>query len=102
MAEIRIAAAGRRVAAARSRERVDGALFGRFGLALGLAIGLAACGGDPCIEEAMEARALAVDRFDAEDTEELSYANIRNRPARRAETGRLAYSDALTVCRATE
>lgn len=67
---------------------------------LGVVLLLAACGGDPCIEEAVEARAFAIDRFDAADPEEPSYANVVNRPARRAEIGRLAYADALSVCRA--
>ena len=69
---------------------------------LGVVLLLAACAGDPCIEEAVEARAFAVERFDAEDPEEPSYANIVNRPARRAEIARLAYADALAACRAME
>ncbi|MFP4126003.1 MAG: hypothetical protein ACLFU0_05090 [Alphaproteobacteria bacterium] len=67
---------------------------------VGVVLLVAACGGDPCIEEAVEARALAVERFDVEDPEEPSYANLVNRPARRAEIGRLAYADALSRCRA--
>jgi hypothetical protein len=69
---------------------------------LGAALLLAACAGDPCVDEAAQARAFAVDRFDAADPEELSYANIVNRPARRAEIARLAYADALAACRAME
>jgi hypothetical protein len=69
---------------------------------LGSALLLAACAGDPCVDEAAQARAFAVDRFDAADPEELSYANIVNRPARRAEIARLAYADALAACRAME
>lgn len=69
---------------------------------LGGVLLLSACAGDPCVEEAAQARAYAVDRFDAEDPEELSYANIVNRPARRAEIGRLAYADALWACQEAE
>jgi len=69
---------------------------------LGSALLLAACAGDPCVDEAAQARAFAVDRFDAADPEELSYANVVNRPARRAEVGRSAYADALAACRAIE
>jgi hypothetical protein len=70
------------------------------GLLVLLAVGLAACAGDSCIDAAGEARVAAVERFDAEDPAELSYANIVNRPARRAEIARLAYADALEACRA--
>jgi len=69
---------------------------------VGVVLLLAACAGDPCVDEAAQARAFAVDRFDAADPEALSYANVVNRPARRAEVGRSAYADALAVCRAME
>jgi predicted alpha/beta-hydrolase family hydrolase len=74
----------------------------RLALVIVLAAGAGACAGDPCVEEAAQARAYAVERFDAEDPAELSYANVVNRPARRAEIARLAYADALAACRALE
>jgi len=69
---------------------------------VGVVLLLAACAGDPCVDEAAQARAYAVDRFEAADPAELSYANVRNRPARRAEVARHAYADALAACRAME
>jgi len=67
-----------------------------------LALAVTACGpslAERCAATANDAREAAMASFDSADPAMLSYANIINRPARRAEVGRLAHRDTLAACR---
>jgi hypothetical protein len=77
-------------------------LFRRLLLAA-LLVSIAAANGcrstaDRCAELAAEARRDAVAAFDAEDPAELSYANVVNRPQRRAALGRAAFERTFDAC----